>query len=167
MWRIRSALVVIIGVFLSMAPELASAEPYYDSYRDLHQNTRYGALLFNKGAIRDIDNRSRKNFFEVEDSGQVKLPPQSGYCFVFNHYTGDESSLSQHSYSAKIIKIFSDGRKSTKQIITRTFTPTNDIYSSSFPSLCVTVVQKLRRVEIEFTSDSGDDFNWNISFDVR
>jgi hypothetical protein len=161
----RTALCV--GVTISATNALAAdLGQKYTSYLDMHRETSYGSLFFNEGSIRESDSRQRKRFVAIRGSGDINLPPQQGYCFVFNHYGRDQKSEASFQYRAKITKEFKDGRR-TEQLVSRSFAPTDDPVSSILPDLCVSGINNVSKVSIDFSSDDGDSFNWTVSFAVK
>jgi hypothetical protein len=147
----------------AMAAELGQA---FDSYRDLHRDTQYGALFFNEGSIRTVESRSKKRFKEIVGAGELKLPQQEGYCFVVNHYgsPNDTTGINQ-KYRAKLSKLLSDGRTTT-ETIERIFAPTNDLAASKLPDFCVAGIANATKVTVDLSSDDGL-FDRTISFSVQ
>lgn len=139
--------------------------PLIDSIRDLHQNTAYGSLFFDQDAIRDSDVPSLKRYHQVPGDGKLTLPHQQGYCFVFNHFVSAPQT-EPVTYYAKITKAFTTEPKDTEQTIKRSFSQTDDVTSLNMPDLCVSTVNRLLSVRIEFSS-SDAAFGWEIAFDVK
>ena len=139
----------------------------FDSYRDMHRDTQYGSLFFNRGAIRYTDSRSKKRFVQINGSGEIQLPAQEGYCFVFNHFSDnpDEVRFAPQRYSVKISKTFEDGRETT-QILERDFTPTDDLVSPYLPDWCIAAISTALKVSLEFKS-ADRIFDRRISFPVK
>ena len=162
---IRTALCfgLAMSVTQAFAAELGQK---YTSYLDMHKETAYGSLFFNEGAIRERDSRNRKRFAAIKGNGDVDLPSQQGYCFVFNHYGRGETATATFQYRAKITKEFKDGRK-TEQTISRPYSPTDDPVSPNLPDLCVSGLNNVSKVSIDFSSDDGDNFSWTISFAIK
>jgi hypothetical protein len=131
--------VILGGVMTLMASGATAAElgQRYDSYRDMHKLTQYGTLFFNEGAIRSEESRALKRFIEISGAGDLKLPSQKGYCFVFNHYAGSNNNFTSHTYQGKISKRFEDGRQ-TEEVVGSTFTPATHDWSSNLPDFCIT-----------------------------
>jgi hypothetical protein len=138
----------------------------YTSYLDMHKETAYGSLFFNEGSIRERDSKTRKRFAAIKGSGDLDLPSQQGYCFVFNHYGRGETTTATFQYRAKITKEFKDGRK-TEQTISRPYSPTDDAVSPNLPDLCVSGLNNVSKVTIDFSSDDGENFSWTISFAIK
>lgn len=138
----------------------------YDSYRDMHRETAYGSLFFNETAIRHSENLERKRFRAVSGNGDVELPTQQGYCFVFNHYGRPTYDRKTRNYRAKITKTSADGT-SKVETVEQSFDPTDDPISAHPPDLCVSGIRNVSKVAIDFTSDDGDYFDWHISFVPR
>jgi hypothetical protein len=156
-----------IGVAMTMGSTAMAAElgQQYDSYRDMHERTSYGGLFFNEGAIRVEQSRSLKRFKAITGSGTLNLPPQNGYCFVFNHYNPDGNSKS-HTYKWKITK-WRGSEPDKPEEDDRPYTPAADVWAAKLPDLCVDGIQGVTKVAIELTSDDGKYFDWNISFDIK
>ncbi len=141
-------------------PGLESPSTAIVTFRD----TAYGSLFFNETAIRRADNRIKKRFKAVTGNGDIDLPAQQGYCFVFNHYgRANESDNVSHVYRAKISKAFIDGR-STIELFEESFVPTDELTSSNVPDVCVAGIRNVSKVTIDFGSDDGEAFDWHISF---
>ncbi len=160
--------VTLGGVMTLVASGAMAAEmgQRYDSYRDMHEKTQYGSLFFNEGAIRHEQSQSLKRFVTITGDGELdNLPRQEGYCFVFNHYDPNKSSVS-HTYQGKISKWFKDGRH-TVQVVKSTYTPASQDWSSDLPDLCVDGITKVTKVAITFSSDDNSYFDWNISFAIK
>jgi hypothetical protein len=139
----------------------------YESYLDMHQETAYGSLFFNDGAIRYKDSRTRKRFLTISGDGDVSLPSQQGYCFVFNHYGSPNAKPNVTlKYGAKIVKLLKQGTK-TEEIFSGTYSPTDEPTSSILPDLCVSGIHNVSKVDIDFNSDDSAHFNWKISFAVK
>lgn len=145
------------------AGDAAELGARYTSYRDLHQETQYGSLFLNEGSIRYRDSRQRKRFVLITGDGALKLPVQQGYCFVFNHYDSPTGNDVPHIYRAVIRKSFSDGRE-TEDSLERTFSPTSSVVSADLPDLCISGTNNVARIDLEFSSDDGSNFDWKISF---
>lgn len=158
------ALVVAVATSgISAAAELGAK---YDSYRDLHDQTQYGTLFLNESAIRLQENRWKKRFVVINGTGEINLPSQQGYCFVFNHYGAPSGVAASQTYSLKISKAFSDGRAPTVQTVRQDFTPTDSVVSSYLPDWCVTGTLNVSKISLEFGSDDGY-FNRTLSFAVK
>ena len=139
----------------------------YESYLDMHQDTAYGSLFFNEGAIRIIDSRQRKRFIMISGDGDLNLPSQQGYCFVFNHYSSPTAKPDVTlRYGAKIIKHLKDGTQAS-EVFDGAYSPTNKPTSSNVPDLCVSGIRNVAKISIEFSSDDGTHFSWKISFAVK
>ena len=138
----------------------------YTTYRDLHQETQYGSLFFNEGAIRYRDNRRLKRFNRIVADGHIDLPKQGGYCFVFNHYDSPGGNDVPRIYRAVITKSFSDGRQ-TEEPFEGRFTPTSSVVSPDLPDLCISGTNNVTTVSVVFSSDDGTNFDWRISFDLN
>ncbi|WFU27259.1 hypothetical protein QA649_13915 [Bradyrhizobium sp. CB1717] len=132
----------------------------------MHRETAYGSLFFNETAIRHRENLERKRFRAVPAGGDVELPVQQGYCFVFNHYGRPTYDGRARSYLAKITKTLVDGT-SRVETVEQAFEPTDDISSSNPPDLCVSGIRNVSKVTVDFTSNDGDYFDWHISFIPR
>ncbi len=161
--------IVFCSGIVVTATQAFAAEPgrRFDSYLDLHRETAYGSLFFNEGSIRYRDSRQKKRFVAIKGSGDLNLPSQQGYCFVLNHYdspSGKNDVTLQ--YRAKILKWLSDGRQ-TEERVAESYVPTTNPVSPRLPDLCVSGIRNVSKVSIEFSSDDGNDFDWNISFAVK
>jgi hypothetical protein len=156
------------GIMTLMASGAMAAElgQHYDSYRDMHEKTQYGSLFFNEGAIRVEQSRVLKRFIAITGDGELNLPSQQGYCFVFNHYDSPNGNSVTHTYRAKISKWFNDGTQ-TDQLIPRTYKPASENWSSDLPDICVNGIRRVTKVAIAFSSDDEKYFDWNISFAVK
>jgi hypothetical protein len=117
----------------------------FDSYRDMHSGTQYGSLFFNDGSIRLQDSRSRKRFVVITGAGELNLPSQEGYCFVFNHYDSPNGNGINQKYRLKITKLFTDGRN-TEQKLERDYAPTKDVVSSTLPDWCIAGTSNVSKV---------------------
>jgi hypothetical protein len=162
------SIVLGIGVAL-VAAQAAAAElgQRFDSYLDMHQGTAYGSLFFNEGSIRYQQSRQRKRFVAIRGNGALNLPSQQGYCFVLNHYDSPTGKNNvEIRYRTKIVKWFADGTE-TEERIERPYTPTTNSVSPNLPDLCVSGIQNVLKVAIEFNSDDGKHFDWSISFAIK
>ena len=137
----------------------------FDSYRDMHVGTQYGSLFFNEGSIRLLDSRSRKRFVEITGAGELKLPSQEGYCFVFNHYDSPNGNGVNQKYRVKISKVFTDGRN-TEQNLVGDYVPTDNVVSSQLPDWCIAGILNVSKVSLEFSSDDGY-FSRAISISIK
>ena len=163
----RRLLLQFAFIALAIVPcAAAGLGPRYDSYRDLHQATAYGSLFFNEGAIRYRQSRQLKRFVQVTSDGVLDLPPQAGYCFVFNHYDDSPGPIVSHVYRATITKTFADGG-AMEEPFAGTFTPTAELVSSDLPDLCISGTHNVTHIAIAFTSDDGTNFDWRISFSPK
>lgn len=167
----KSVLAAVLASIPLVASDAHSAalSTKYGSYRDLHRDTAYGSLFFNAGAATSADNAWRKRFTMIVGDGSLNLPSQIGYCFVFNHYGSTNGDNQQWTYSGTIHKHFTDGRDDTDQVVPGTFTSTNSVISSSFPSLCINGgLNNVDQVSVSFTStEPGQPFQRTISFRVN
>ena len=152
-------------VALSTSCLAGSLGDKFDSYRDLHERTAYWSLFFNEGAIRYRDSRNRKRFQAVVGGGHIELPQQQGFCFVFNHYTDDPGLIrTNRKYRAEIEKLFNDGSKRV-EVVERPFSPTDDVYSSNLPDVCVSAFYNVTSASIKFSTDDGNPAR-DISFNT-
>ena len=162
----------MVGLALLMAgtaaPSLAAPlGKRYTSYVSMHRSTDYGSLFLNEGSVRIEHSRKRKRFLTVTDSGDVAMPRQTGYCFLFNHYDSpDGNDTTKRTYRAKIKKQFANGTEAVDSF-EGSFIPTKKLWSSDAPDLCVRGIRGVSKVAIEFTSDDGKYFEWNISFATK
>jgi hypothetical protein len=161
----NSACIFFLVVTSSSSAVAAELGSKFDSYRDLHGNTQYGSLFFNTGSIRLADSRSRKRFVEITGAGELNLPSQEGYCFVFNHYGSPSGTGVNQKYSIKISKVFTDGRQ-TEQKLAQDYAPTDDVVSSRLPDWCIAGVSSVSKISLEFTSDDGY-FNRTIAVSIK
>ncbi|PIT03305.1 hypothetical protein TSA1_22975 [Bradyrhizobium nitroreducens] len=161
--RLSAILLLGFGCEPLYAAQLGAS---YDSYRDMHRDTAYGSLFFNATAIRHADNLAKKRFRAVTASGDIELPSQQGYCFVFNHYGRPTLDGKSHSYRAKITKLMIDGTNRL-ETVEQAFDPTDDLSSTSPPDLCIAGIRNVSKVTIEFTSDDNNYFDWQITFVPR
>jgi hypothetical protein len=156
-------LALLIGVATSNPAPAAQQGKRFDSYRDLHRETQYGSLFFNEGAIRYHQSRARKRFVQITGSGEIHLPAQEGYCFVFNHL--DENAGKEQKYRVAITKQLIDG-KVTIEKLDRLFAATTDLVSSNLPDWCISGTANALSVSLDFSSDDGA-FNRTIFFTIR
>jgi len=164
MLRAMLAAATVIG--LTMPGYTASLGPQYGSYRDMRRNSEYGDLFFNRDATRQSESRVLRRFVKVSGSGALELPRQRGYCFVFNHYDRPNGNDKRVKYFAKIEKTFADGSK-TNETVEGGFTPTPTIWSTEPPDACIRGLRDVKSVSIEFGSDDGKAFNWQIEFQTE
>jgi hypothetical protein len=164
--RPEFALLVVLAAVTPSVSAAAELGQKYDSYRDLHDQTQYGTLFLNEGAIRLQENRWKKRFVVINGAGEINLPSQQGYCFVFNHYGAPNGVGNSQTYRLKISKVFSDGRAPTEQTLAQDFTPTDSVVSSNLPDWCVAGTLSVSKVSLEFSSDDGY-FNRKLSFAVK
>lgn len=155
--------ITITTVGCAIAAELGDK---FDSYRDLHEQTQYGTLFFNATAIRTQDSRWKKRFVKINGAGELSLPSQEGYCFVFNHYGAPNGVEDSQKYRLTISRVFTDGRAPMVQMLTQDFTPTDSVVSSNLPDWCISGTLNVSKVSLEFSSDDGY-FNRTISFHVK
>jgi len=161
----RMTLACCIAVLCASPCLSAELGNQFDSYRDLHSQTAYGSLFFNRGAINYHQNRSRKNFIAIKGSGMLDLPQQQGYCFVFNHYTDDPDRQGKTgiTYTATISKTFSDGRRTVEKV-PRQFDPADWVTSPNLPDHCISGLNMVTQVDVAFAADADDAFNWSVWF---
>jgi hypothetical protein len=151
----------VVGLSTASAAELGTP---LDDYEVLHKRTDYGALFFNKEATNKLENNDTKNFAIIDGDGDISLPMQAGYCFLFNHYDprrGYRNSI--RSYGAMIIKWKSTGKTSSEPF-SGNFIPTADPDSDDPPDLCVNGLQDVIKVEIRFSFDHAPSFTRRILF---
>lgn len=164
----RRRLSLSICAFILVAPNCyaGSLADRYNTFRDLHQKTAYWTLFFNHDAIRYTQSRSYKRFQLIVGDGEIDLPSQQGYCFVFNHYTDDPATVGKsRTYRAEIQKLFGSGSK-TLEIVPRNFSPTDDNFSENLPDLCVSSLYGVTTMSIRFTIDDGNPSR-EISFRLK
>lgn len=159
--NLRTFLLVVSQIGLAQSA-LAALGDQYDSYYDLHTKTAYGAVFFNKDAIRYEESRTQKRFIEITENGAIALPKQRGYCFVFNHYR-PELEGKEIRYTIQITKKFSDGKVTTEPL-DRIFSITSNTVSSSLPDVCVSGIQNVVDITIATTSNYGSDLDWKFTF---
>lgn len=155
--------VCLFAAISAIGKTYAQLGKQYDSYRDMHKDTQYGTLFFNKGAIRLRQSRQLKRFVQVTGNGALDLPSQEGYCFVFNHYDSPSGNDVKRKYFATIIKHFSDGHQ-TEEKFKGDFIPTSSVISPELPDLCILGINNAIGISVKFTSDDGIYFDWDISF---
>jgi hypothetical protein len=163
--NLNAAFIFFISLASSASAVAAERGDKFDSYRDMHSATQYGSLFLNEGSIRYQDSRSRKRFVKITGVGELNLPSQEGYCFVFNHYDSPNGNGVNQKYRLKISKLFADG-KNTEQKLERDYAPTDDVVSSNLPDWCIAGTTNVSKVSLEFSSDDGY-FNRAISFVIR
>lgn len=159
----------LLGAIVAAIPGPSTAADLgtkYDSYRDLHDRTQYGALFLNEGAIRLPESRWKKQFVVINGTGELNLPSQQGYCFVFNHYGAPSGVGESQKYRLKISRAFTDGRALAEQMLAEDFSPTDSVISSNLPDWCIAGTLSVSKVSLEFSSDDGY-FNRTISFAVK
>jgi hypothetical protein len=160
---IRNVVILLFG-FGCCEARAATLGNSFDSFRDLHRDTAYGSLFFNETAIRRSDDLVKKRFRAVTGAGDIELPAQQGYCFVFNHYgRPNDDGKASHTYRAKISKTFADGRTAV-ELFQESFSPTDELTSSNSPNVCIAGIRNVSKVTIDFGSDDSDYFDWHISF---
>ena len=164
--RSRFALAVSISIATVSCCVAAELGDKFDSYRDLHEQTQYGTLFFNATAIRPQDNRWKKRFAKISGVGELSLPSQEGYCFVFNHYGAPTAVSGSQGYRLKISRVFTDGRAPAEQMLAQDFTPTDSVVSPNLPDWCVAGTLNVSKMSLEFSSDDGY-FNRMISFPIK
>ncbi len=164
--RYELALVAVIAAAKSSVVVAAELGDKFDSYRDLHEQTQYGTLFFNATAIRTQESRWKKRFVKINGAGELSLPSQEGYCFVFNHYGAPNGVDDSQKYRLKISRVFTDGRSPTEQLLAQDFTPTDSAISSNLPDWCVSGTLNVSKVSLEFSSDDGY-FNRALSFSIK
>jgi hypothetical protein len=155
--------VMVFAVSGAMSAELGQ---HYDSYRDMHEKTQYGTLFFNEGAIRHDQDLSLKRFATVIGDGELILPAQEGYCFVFNHYQSPNGNSTSHKYQGEILKWFKNGRRK-RQVVKSTFTPASHDWSPDLPDLCINGIENVTKISIVFSSDDESYFDRSISFALK
>jgi hypothetical protein len=148
MIRLVVAFCAVLALSRAEAAELGSR---FDSRDGMHRNTPYGALFFNEGATHKVQNRSVRNYVMVEGEGDLALPRQAGYCFLFNHrLLGGHNLL--RTYRAAIIKWKTDSRQPVDSA-GGSFVRNGDNPSNIPPDICISGLQDVTRVEIEFSFD--------------
>ena len=97
----------------------------------------------------------------------MKLPSQTHYCFVLNHYSrqkGFENAL--RTYRAKTTKWYDDKSSKTERFHQQ-YIPTADETSEDVTDYCIYGTQNVVKIDIEFGSDDGQSFKHNISFTLK
>jgi hypothetical protein len=165
--RRKHKIVCILFVVLASSGDAIAAErgDKFDSYRDMHADTQYGSLFFNEGSIRLLDSRSRKRFVKITGAGELSLPSQEGYCFVFNHYGSSSGTGVNQKYRLKISKVFADGRNKEEKLV-GDYAPTDNVVSSRLPDWCIAGLLNVSKVSLEFSSDDGY-FDRTISMSIK
>ena len=160
----RIAVLAVLAACAATELPAAGLGDKYTSYVSMHRDTDYGSLFLNEGSVRIEESRARKHFAAIKGSGEIILPANRGYCFVFNHYDSPSGNDTKSvKYRAKIEKRFSDGT-TTVEPFESSYVPTKKVWSSNLPDLCLRGLRDVTNISIEFSSDDGRAFNWNISF---
>ena len=128
-----------------------------NGYIEMHTKSDYGSLLFR-------DETVDQRFILINGDGELRLPVQSRYCFVLNHYSqqkGFQNVL--RTYRAKTTKWYSETESSTELFRNR-YIPTADETSEAITDYCIKGVAGVVKIEIEFGSDDGSSFRHKIFF---
>lgn len=153
-------------VLITSTPALAEMNlTPLTSYRDMHRDSDYGTLFFNKDAVNPSQNKWKKSFFEILKDGHLTLPKQRGYCFLLTHYRSGSQETGSFHYKVRIKKTFRNG-KSKSEIHSSQFVPTPLYNSNKFPDVCVSGLRGVKNVELEFSTTDPRILKWNISFSV-
>lgn len=137
------------------------------SYRDLHGQTEYGALFLNVGQFNTAGSRSHRRFREVVGSGEfASLPSQRGFCFAFNHFGSEAAAGSWRTYAAKTIKTKMDGSTYEENFSGR-YQITSEIVARDLPDFCISGLNDVAKLEIQFSGEDGGGFNRTISFKIE
>jgi len=161
----RCACIFFVVLASSSGAMAAERSDKFDSYRDMHAGTQYGSLFLNDGSIRLLDSRSRKRFVKITGAGELNLPSQEGYCFVFNHYGSSSGTGVNQKYRVKISKVFTDGRNTEEKLV-GDYAPTDNVVSSKLPDWCIAGILNVSKVSLEFSSDDGY-FDRTISISIK
>ena len=157
---------VCIGAIVTGLIGAAAAQDVdYKSRDEFHQNTAYGTIAFNKDATNSSESRYRyKNYIVVPSDGQFKVPRQSGYCFVINHYH-QRDQVQEYSYTFEMRNHFVGG-----QILPDTFrgsySPTPWPGSWRMPDYCLRRLWGLTKVEIRTASSEQAVFDHLFWFEI-
>lgn len=164
---IRTAALVLVGLIAASGCSAAPLGKRYASYVSMHRSTEYGSLFLNEGSATLEQSRARKRFVTVTASGDVTIPSQRAYCFVFNHYdspTGNDTI--KRTYRANIKKVFANGTE-TLEPFEGTYTPTKKLWSTDAPDLCVRGLRDVKKLSLEFSANDGKYFDWTIAFETK
>lgn len=151
------ATAVIASTSTAIAAELGKA---FDSYTEMHTQSDYGSLFFSDGP-------PYLRFTSINGDGELKIPSQTHYCFVLNHYSrqkGFENTL--RTYRTKTTKWYDDTRSKTERFHQQ-YIPTADETSEDVTDYCIYGTQNVVKIDIEFGSDDGQSFKHQISFTLK
>jgi len=157
---LRTAAVAIVAIVCTSSAIAAELGKKFDSYTEMHTQSAYGSLFFS-------DESPYKRFTLIDGDGELKLPSQSHYCFVLNHYSrqkGFENTL--RTYRAKTTKWYDDKNSKTERFHQQ-YIPTADETSEDVTDYCIYGTKNVVKIDIEFSSDDGQSFEHNISFTLK
>lgn len=160
----RSTLAIYATSILLCKMPLAFAQETYHSREDFHNNTEYGTLAFNAGALTQFQNRYEIKNFVVLGDGHVKLPTQSAYCFLLNHYNSPHQART-YKYTFRIARWFADDTSGPVESFSDTYQPTDQPGSFLYPDYCARSISNWQRVEVQTSSSEGREFKHKITFD--
>jgi len=147
----------IIGSSSAVAAELGKQ---FDDYTEMHTKTDYGALFFS-------DDADEHRFIQIDGDGELKLPSQTRYCFVLNHYSKERGFRNiVRTYRAQTTK-WHKTAPTTTESFHKPYIPTADEESEAITDYCIEGIQDVVKIAIEFGSNDGSSFRHNISFDLR
>ncbi|MGA2893042.1 MAG: hypothetical protein ABSE22_09240 [Xanthobacteraceae bacterium] len=158
--RLRTTIIVIVAIVCAPSAIAAELGKEFDSYTNMHTQSHYGSLFFS-------DEPPYKGFVSIDGDGDLKLPSQSHYCFILNHYSkqkGFENRL--RTYRAITTKWY-DGTNSKTERFHQQYIPTADERSVDVTDYCIYGTQNVVKIDIEFGSDDGQSFKHNISFNLK
>lgn len=150
-----AALVAICTGFAVEKAHTAELGATYNSYEEMHTNSKYGALFFVSGATQKADILTTHKFTVVVGEGDVLLPSQEGYCFVVNHYSVElgYKGLTRY-YRANITKQFAHSEP-LSQSIRYSFLPTAEPESEQVDDVCVSHMMDVTAVAMEIHLDNA------------
>jgi hypothetical protein len=160
----RLLIAISVASTLLSGASSAFAQQVYHSREDFHNNTDYGTLAFNEGALNQFQNRYEFRNFTILSDGHVNLPRQSAYCFLLNHYNSPHPTQ-DYTYTFNIARWFADGTPAGDDSFSNTYQPTNQPASFLYPDYCPRSISNWGRVVIQTSSSEGQEFKHQITFD--
>ena len=162
---LRRALLTLIASAVPTIGPAWSQDQLFNSREEFQEKTGYWTIALNRSATSKSSSRyTYKNYIQLAQSGQVRVPSQSGYCFVLNHYNSPNNA-EEYEYTFSITKHFSDKRV-LKDSYSASYTPATYLGSWSMPDYCLRRVAGLVKVEVVTGSSEPSTLSHKFWFDL-
>lgn len=154
---LRLAAAILLS--FASAQALAAAEikeKEFTSFRDMHQDTEYGAWFINMGTIRAAEFKEKRLFREIVGMGEIEeLPDQRGFCFVMNNFGSERPPGSRGELIVTLVKrgqlAVAGGKfveETTQKMDPIGYADTADVQARNPPFFCVSQLNGVTEMEI-------------------